>query len=265
MKEIEIEEFIVDYLDGKLDFETLKKTLEKSDKYRYKLDELEKLKNLYNQLDEIPVPEPGENLDKNFYNLLEPLKLVVAKPESRIKHFFSQINSLLNMVTLPKLGYASLFVVLGIFIGKWIIPVNTSQLEQMSAEVKQLKEVMMLTMLDQPSPAERIKAVSSVNSISDVDNKVVNALIETLNNDSSVNVRLVTVEALAKFTQNPQVRQGLVQSIAYQTSPLVQIALADLMVSLKEKKSLEPLKNLLKDKRINYTVKTKIESCIAKI
>jgi len=263
MKEIEIEELIVDYLDGKLEYDKLKDTLLKSGKY--KLDDIEKIKSLYCKLDDIPVPEPGENLDKNFYNLLEPLKSVVAKPESRFAHLSSKLSHIINLVTLPKLGYASLFIVLGIFIGKWLIPGNSIQLEQMSAEVKQMKEVMMLTMLNQPSPSERIKAVSSVNSISNSDSKVINALIETLNNDPDVNVRLVTVEALSGFTQNPQVRQGLIQSIAKQKSPLVQIALADLMVSLREKNSVEPLKDLLKDKGISYAVKNKIEACIAKI
>lgn len=265
MKEIEIEELIIDYLDGKLKFEEIKEALQKTDKYSGNPDELEKIKFLYTQLDKIPVPEPGENLDKNFYNLLEPLKSVLAKPESRFKHYASVFNNLIGPISLPKLGYASLFIVLGVLIGKWIIPGNNSQIEKMAAEVNQMKEVMMLTMLNQPSPSERIKAVSSVNSIPDTDTKVINALLETLNSDPDVNVRLVTVDALSSFTQNPQVRQGLVQSIAKQKSPLVQIALADLMVSLREKNSIEPLKNLLKDKEINYAVKTKIEACIAKI
>ncbi len=265
MKEMEIEEFIIDYLDGKLEYEKLKEILQKNDKYRNKLDEIEKIKKLYGKLNEIPVPEPDDNLDKNFYNLLEPLKSVITRPENRAKYFSEKLNGIINLVTLPKLGYASLFIILGIVIGRWLIPGNAAQLEQMSAEVKQMKEVMVLTMLNQPSPSERIKAVSSVNTISDSDSKVINALIETLNSDPDVNVRLVTVEALSGFTQNPLVRQGLVQSIAKQKSPLVQIALADLMVSLREKNSVEPLKNLLKDKEISYAVKNKIEACIAKI
>lgn len=266
MKKKDIEESFMDYINGELSEDELKKILASSGEHKDKFEEIEEVKNIYLKLDNISVPEPGENLDKNFYNMLESISAVAALKENKSSIIKDKISGFIKSLTLPKISYAALLLVFGVLIGKWALPGSSdSQYDKVSSELRSMKEVMMLTMLQQSSPIERIKAVSSVNSLSDVDSRVSNALIETLNTDPNVNVRLATVEALSSFCQNPQVRQGLVQSIANQKSPLVQIALADLMVSIKEKQSIEPLKKLLEDKEIKYSVKTKIENCIAKL
>jgi len=266
MKKQNIEELFMDYFDGNISSGELKKIISESEQYKNSFDEIDKLKMLYSKLDEIDIPEPGKNLDKIFYNMLENVSAAMPHPRKRTNVLAQLAGRLINWVTLPKISFAALLLVLGIAIGRWVIPDSgNKQYEQLSAELSSVKEVMMLTMLQQPSPAERIKAVNYVNSLSDVDNKVANALIETLNSDPNVNVRLATIDALSAFTQNPQVRQGLVRSIANQTSPLVQVALADLMAAMKEKNSIAPLKSLLADKKIKNSVKVKIENCIANI
>ena len=84
----------------------------------------------------------------------------------------------------------------------------------------------------------------------------------TLNNDENVNVRLMTLDALTKLSHNARVREGLVQSITKQDSPLVQSAIADVMVKLQEKKSIKPLQRLLKQDNLNEMVKDKIKQSI---
>jgi hypothetical protein len=91
------------------------------------------------------------------------------------------------------------------------------------------------------------------------------ALLQTLNSDSNVNVRLAAIESLTNYVDNPMVRQGLVQSIPNQESPLLQITLANLMVALQEKASIEPFRQLLKEKQLDTTVKKRIEKSIQSI
>jgi hypothetical protein len=86
-----------------------------------------------------------------------------------------------------------------------------------------------------------------------------------LNTDTNVNVRLAAVTSLSKYVENPKVREGLVMSITKQESPLVQIALADLMVTLKEKKSINSMETLLQQPDINIHVKQKLEESIKQI
>jgi hypothetical protein len=266
MKKRDIEELFVDYFDGKLNADELKKLLSESEKYKDQFEEIDILKNIYARLDNISVPEPSENMNKNFYNMLELASK--ASPEvlhkrGILKYFTEKV---INTITLPKISYAALLLIIGITVGKWALPDNNEKrLENLSAELTSVKEVMTLTMLQQPAPTDRIKAVSYVNSLPNVDNKVANALIETLNTDPNINVRLATVDALSAFCGNPQVRQGLIRSIANQKSPLVQVALADLMVSIHEKNSVEPLKKLLNEEGIKKSVKVKIENCITRI
>ena len=83
-----------------------------------------------------------------------------------------------------------------------------------------------------------------------------------IDNDENVNVRLMAVEALFNFADNPKVRIGLIKSITKQDSPIVQVALADIMVLLQEKGSIEELRKLLDKNNLNESVETKLRNSI---
>jgi HEAT repeat protein len=123
----------------------------------------------------------------------------------------------------------------------------------------------MLSLLQDPSASQRIRAVSYTEDINSANSKVTDALFTTLNEDPNVNVRLATLEALAKMARDPKVREGLVRSIDLQESPVMQSAIADIMVKLQEKSSVESLRKLLNKKNLNQMVKTKIENSIQKL
>ena len=128
-----------------------------------------------------------------------------------------------------------------------------------------MRQTMMLSLLENPSATERLRAVGFTKEINGVDGQVIDALLTTLNNDPNVNVRLVTLEALADLARDARVREGLVQSITRQESPLVQVALADVMVRLQEKRSLKPLRQMLRQPGINDLVKSKLEQTIKEL
>jgi HEAT repeat protein len=67
------------------------------------------------------------------------------------------------------------------------------------------------------------------------------------------------------LSAEPSVREGLVRSIENQESPIVQAAIADVMVKLNEKSSVEELKKLLGRKDLNEAVKINIEQSIQKL
>jgi hypothetical protein len=56
-----------------------------------------------------------------------------------------------------------------------------------------------------------------------------------------------------------------VQSLTKQESPLVQVALADVMLKLQEKRSLKPLRQMLLQEGVNDLVKIKIEQTIKEL
>ena len=142
---------------------------------------------------------------------------------------------------------------------------ESRQLEALTAQVHEMREIMMISLLQNPSASERLRAVSYTSEIRKVNPDIAAALLATLNNDPNVNVRLTTLEALTHFARDPVVREGLIQSILQQDSPLVQAALADAMLKLQEKRAIQPFKKLLQQKDLNGMVRVKIEQTITRL
>jgi len=142
---------------------------------------------------------------------------------------------------------------------------DRQQLAALSTQVHEMREMMMLSLLQNPSASERMRGVSYTSDIKNVNPGMADALLATLNNDPNVNVRLTTLEALTHFANDPRVREGLVQSILEQDSPLVQSALADVMLKLQEKRSIRSFKKLLQQKDLNGMVRTKIQQTISRL
>ncbi|WP_431200274.1 HEAT repeat domain-containing protein [Mucilaginibacter sp. P25] len=94
---------------------------------------------------------------------------------------------------------------------------------------------------------------------------MIDALLATLNNDPNVNVRLSTLDALTHLTGYPEVREGLIKSIVEQDSPLMQLAIADVMLKLQEKRSVKSFKELLKQKGLDNGVRDKIKQTITQL
>lgn len=164
----------------------------------------------------------------------------------------------------PQLAMGVLLLLIGAGIGYLLRPAEKydNQLSQLTNEMQQMRELMILNMLEKSSSTERLRAVNMGHDLPEADAKIINALLHTLNHDSNVNVRLAAVEALRRHSAQPMVRKGLIESIEKQESPIVQIALADLMAELQERKAVEPMKKLLKEEKMDDAVRQKIEKSI---
>ncbi|MEO8172702.1 MAG: HEAT repeat domain-containing protein, partial [Sediminibacterium sp.] len=139
---------------------------------------------------------------------------------------------------------------------------NNQEMASLSAEVRDMKKMMMLSLLENPSASERIRGVSYTSEIKSGNKEVIEALLTTLNSDPNVNVRLVTLEALTQYADDAAVRTGLVQSIVEQDSPIMQAALADVMLKLKDKRSVKSFRKLLQQKDLDHSIRNKIEQTI---
>ncbi len=124
---------------------------------------------------------------------------------------------------------------------------------------------MMLSMLEKESPSDRIKAVSMTKKMAAVDDQVIEALFATLNNDQNNNVRLEALDALVRYAYQPKVRTKLIESLEKQVSPLVQLALADIMVLLQDKNAKRALEDLVNNDDTPDDIKSLIEERIKEI
>ena len=144
-------------------------------------------------------------------------------------------------------------------------PSEKQQLKALADQVHEMREMVMLALLENPSASERIRGVSYASEITTINKNVLDALLSTLNNDPNSNVRLMTLDALTRYANVAAVRRGLVQSILQQDSPLMQAAMADVMVRLQEKKAVQPLKELLQQKDLNEMVRAKIQQTLTRL
>jgi hypothetical protein len=229
--------------------------------------ELHATQRMWQALGHVAVPEPSARLRPQFYAMLATFQ----EPPPAAAYSLRALWQWLHALPLPRpavrLAYSLGLVGLGAFGGYWLHPTNqpaanAQQVTTLAAQVSDLRQVLLLTLIENPSATERLRAVSYTKELPGPTARVVAALLSTLNQDPNVNVRLATLEALAPLAHDPTVRLGLVQSLAQQTSPLVQVALADVMGQLQERRSVVPLRQLLQQANLDATVKGKIEQTI---
>ncbi|MBX2953796.1 MAG: HEAT repeat domain-containing protein [Leadbetterella sp.] len=254
-------EKIIDYINGELP-EHEKRAFEE----RLALDpELraacEEEKALWNLMAEIKAPAVNEHIKSRFLDTLQVYKEAAAPRPG----FLSRLKEIWNFQPQLKLSYALVLLCVGLGTGLYLNRKNHGEIARMSAEVSEMKQMMVLSLIENPSATERIRAVSMTQEIRNVDDTVIEALLSTLNRDPNDNVRLMTLEALTELADNPKVREGLVQSIVLQTSPIMQSAMADVMLKLQEKRSVKPLQKMLNRDDLNSTVKDKVEQTIQEI
>lgn len=220
------------------------------------LDQFGAIGKLDQQIGKLDLGAPAKDLDDRFYQMLALEKASLAQSFSW-KRFFSWPR------LMPKLAFAGLSLIIGIAIGFFVQPApKTDDMQSLRQEVRDMKEMMMLSLLEKESATERLKAVSLTEQMDGASTAVTQALIKTLNEDNNVNVRLAALEALKPYVMQSAVREQIIRSIANQQSPLVQIAMAELMVQIQEKSSVKELEKIMKSNRTPAEVKKKLKQSI---
>lgn len=233
--------------------------------------ELSLSRQLWNGMEELPSPQPSPWMRLAFNNMLNDFKAEVVEKKPFWQRIQQGLQLLLPHGRTVKWAYAVIGLAVGIGAGIYFNQshqqgyASNKKLEALSAQVQELRQMTMLSLLENPSASERIRAVGYTSEITKVNAQVIDALLATLNNDPNVNVRLVALEALAKLSNEERVREGLIQSITQQGSPLIQSAIADVMVRLQEHRSIKPLQQLLQKKNLNGAIRTKIEKSIHRL
>jgi hypothetical protein len=233
--------------------------------------EFETARKIWNLMGKIPQPAPSESMRAGFDALLSNYKEELIARRNPAIEWLKWLREYWHLKAQPRLAFSIIMVVSGLILGYLLHKPGQStiaynrQIESLSSQVSEMKQIMMLSLLQDPSASQRMRAVSLTDDLSNINLKVIDALLTTLNEDPNVNVRLATLEALVKLASEPRVREGLVRSINIQESPIMQSAMADAMVKLQEKSSVQSLQKLLSKKDLNKMVKINIEKNIQKL
>ncbi|MCX7553980.1 HEAT repeat domain-containing protein [Marinicella sp. S1101] len=258
-------DWVMDYLNGELDHSqsrTFKEILAADPDLKKEVEALQQVMQQLTRAEQLDQAEPSTDMDKNFYQMLNAeVKLSKQTKTTTIQ----RLSQLFSLPVLRRFGMAFGFVAFGVFVGHYWHLLNqqtTLQAQQVAMKDQQIQALTVLSLLDMPSANKRMLAVSLANTTNQPDAVVVDALLNTLRQDQNINVRLEALDVLAQLSGQDKVRQGLIQAIAYQQSPMLQIAIANLMLQLNEKQAIEPLQNLLKQPDLMQPVRTQLETTV---
>ncbi|MDN5201777.1 HEAT repeat domain-containing protein [Fulvivirgaceae bacterium BMA10] len=266
MKDRDIKELLIDLIDGNLTDEekvVLKERIA-SDKNIQR--EYEELKEILGTIDEQVEAEPEESLRLDFLDMLESeldeLEKALEEPnDSKVKVIG------LRLTTPLQIAAAVALLIIGGLAGIWFMKSNTedAELAIIRKEMEVTKQLVMASLKNQSSASQRIEAVNASYELSQFDDEITDALINTMNHDENTNVRIAAIEALSKFSNEEKVRKALIASLGVQKNPLVQITLINLMVQMKEDRAVKELENLVKDSETIQTVKDEAQMGIIKL
>ena len=256
MEAEKIQHLLVKYNAGEANPAEVKEIEALLEQGKIQLENFEGFDKLNEHIFKLETPAPSLALDDRFHEML--------KQEVKRTRTFDWKNFFAWKEFAPQLAFASVTLLVGLAIGFmiWSPEKKDEQIVQLGKEISDLKEMMMLSLLEKESATDRLKAVSLTQEMGQASKQVTAALLHTLNNDENVNVRLAALDAIRPYSKDSQIREALVRSIAQQKSPLVQVALAELMVELQEKGAINELKKILEDRETPSDIKKRIQESI---
>lgn len=248
---------IIEYIDGKGTVEE-RALVEKelaSNEAHYLL--YEQLREVIQAMDKVEILQPSGKLKAEFETALQ----LEINSQKKTTHtvFFSP--------TMYRIAAGVILVMITLGIGYWVNKNNEheKQLTELKNQLEENRQMMLAMLGDQQSASQRMVGVSVAYELEAADEQIVKVLVKTMNEDTNTNVRLAALDALSKFNTESNVRQALINSLATQKDPVVQIALIQLLVKLKEEGVVKQLEKLTKDPSTMKAVKDEAYTGILKL
>lgn len=256
-KDIQVK--LIDYLDQGLEadaMDTIRQHLDTCPECRREAEELVELFTaMKSGTPEMPPPELRERFDillQSELNFLVTTNIIDEFPAAdqakgdavKTVRFSSPAWRVAASVILLLSGIG-----IGVALRSRPAPVPNDQIAALRQEVKEMKEEVLFNLINDESASQRIKAVGYVEGMASPDQPVIDALVNTLNHDKSVNVRLAALYSLSRFADHRAVRDSLVASLGVQTEPIIQVVLINLLAEKRETRAIAPIKNILTNKK----------------
>jgi hypothetical protein len=217
-------------------------------------EELEELGSIWEALGSLPEEQPSPAMRARFYQRLNDLNRgQSASTAAQYTWWKPGLSGLVRQVTVVM----ALFC-LGIYVGRVSLGGN-DQTAQLREQVQGLRQAVALSLLDRQSASSRLEGISWSNRVEHPDSDLIAALLNALDHDPNTNVRLASLDALEKFNGEPAVRRALVSSLPRQTSPLVQIALIDGLVQMRNQSAEGELRTLSRSIQADAAVRERAQ------
>lgn len=217
--------------------------------------EASELGRVWTMLTDLPPEAPGVAMRQRFYDRFDAYRQGFGE---RRKSWFSGWR-------LPAPAFSMAMLIAGVCAGHFWPVRDDGRLTQLRTEVNSMRQLVALSLLQQQNATDRLQGVNWTYRVERSDTEVLSALLQTVNHDPNVNVRLAAVDALRSFADSPVVRRSLSQALLKQESPLVQIAIIDQLVALKDTQGRPALDQLAQDRKVNAAVRQHAEWALKQI
>jgi hypothetical protein len=227
---------------------------------------------IWKKLSLLPVEQPGAGSRERFEAMLQAYQ--TGRNDKASAGFERPKRaSVWNWLRSPvgAVAWSAALLVIGVFAGNYFgnrtMHSNTGQGEiaAMHTELTNMRQMVVLSMLQQQSASERLQGVSYSRREDQLDPQVMSALVHTLRYDGSVDVRLAALDALSRHGAQPQVHKGVVDALQEQQSPLVQVALIDLMLEWRDPDAAQRLRNFVQTPNLNPTVRQRADWALSRL
>ncbi len=237
---------IPQYLSGQLtvpERQLFENQLGVDDELRVEVDEL---RSLWEGLGSLPQEQPTAGLRDRFYQRLNEIQ---SDRSRRFERGYAWWKPGLQGLV-PQATIAAVVFLLGMYVGRVNIGGRdpaAQEVKRLDTEVQGLRQTVALSLMDRQSANSRLEGISWSSRVEQPDGDLVAALLTALNRDPNTNVRLAALDALEKFAGEPAVLKALVDALPRQDSPLVQIALIDALVHIRDDAAAGELRKLSGD------------------
>lgn len=219
-------------------------------------EEVEELRSVWEGLGSLPEEQPSAALRARFYR-----RLNAEEEKERGRPAWWRLPAWAQVTV------ALALFLLGVFVGRAAMGGGAARGEEarMRLQVQELRERVALALLDRQSATARLEGVAWSSRVERPDSDLLSALLSALNHDPNVNVRLSSLDALEKFSGDETVRKALVDSIPGQDSPLMQIALIDALVQIRDGAAGTEFKRLTGDGELEAVVRQRAQWGLEKL
>jgi hypothetical protein len=145
---------------------------------------------------------------------------------------------------------AAALALVGVLVGQQLPQQGDADIAALRDEVR----IVGLALLDHQSASERLLGVEWSRRTAQSP-EVVNALLDLVQYDPNVSVRLAAVDALRVDLEHPGVVDGLAAALARQESPLLQVALTDALLAVGSDPGIEAVRGILGRDELDPTVR----------
>lgn len=261
----DIKALIIEYIDDALNDEDTRRVDEHISSCDDCQAELSSMKSILIKLGDFEMEQPSGNLKRNFQNMIDSYSLGMDNTKTTWHEALGNwLESWWPKRPLVQFATTAAVLIIGLVTGLNINDRNGpgNEIVELKTDINNLNKVVMASLLNQSSAADRISGLSRTSQLTNVDTQFYSTLILLLNSDPDVNVRMAAVNALTNFVDNEYVRRELIISLGLQSSPLVQVSLIDILASIKETDSSSTLIRMINNPDINENVKKRAKKAL---